>query len=184
MRIIAGQWRGRNLAAPPGKATRPTTERVRQALFDALVHAPWGGPEVLRGVRVADLFAGTGALGLEALSRGAAGCTFVERDPGALAALRRNVAACRAELLAEVVAGDALRPPAGPRCGLLFLDPPYGEGLVERSLAAWCKAGRIEPGAVAVTEIGCDEELPEISGSVLDDRRNGAARIVVWRINP
>ena len=80
MRIVAGAWRGRSLAAPPGAATRPTADRVRQALFDMLMHAPWAGPDAVRGARVLDAFAGTGAMGLEALSRGAAHATFLEND--------------------------------------------------------------------------------------------------------
>jgi 16S rRNA (guanine966-N2)-methyltransferase len=124
MRIIAGAWRGRKLLAPPGAATRPTADRVRQALFDMLLHAPWGGREVVVGAAVLDAFAGTGALGLEALSRGAARATFLERDPAALAALHANIAACRAEQRATVLAADATRPPPGTPCSLVFLDPP------------------------------------------------------------
>ncbi|HEY5299219.1 MAG TPA: RsmD family RNA methyltransferase [Acetobacteraceae bacterium] len=92
MRIIAGAWRGRALIAPPGETIRPTADRVRQALFDMLLHAPWAGPDTLKGARVLDAFAGTGALGLEALSRGAAHVTFMERDRAALTALRANIA--------------------------------------------------------------------------------------------
>src|SRR6185437_3628839 len=97
MRIVAGEWRGRTLLAPAGSATRPTADRVRQALFDMLLHAPWGGRALIEDARVLDVFAGTGAFGLEALSRGAAHATFVEHDRAALAALRANIAACRAE---------------------------------------------------------------------------------------
>src|SRR6202051_1663883 len=96
MRIVAGAWRGRSLAAPPGTATRPTADRVRQALFDMLMHAPWAGRSVVEDALVLDAFAGTGALGLEALSRGAAKAVFVERAQGALLALRANIAAFRA----------------------------------------------------------------------------------------
>ncbi len=129
MRIVAGTWRGRTLAAPPGEATRPTADRVRQALFDILLHAPWGGREAIDGVRVLDAFAGTGALGLEALSRGAAHATFIERDHAAIAVLRANVAALGAEDRTRVIAGDVLAPPrAEAPCGLVFLDPPYGNG--------------------------------------------------------
>ena len=92
MRIVAGAWRGRALQAPPGDTTRPTADRVRQALFDMLLHAPWGGRDAVEGARVLDVFAGTGALGLEALSRGAAFATFIEQDRAALAALRANIA--------------------------------------------------------------------------------------------
>jgi 16S rRNA (guanine966-N2)-methyltransferase len=109
MRIVAGAWRGRALVAPPGSATRPTADRVRQALFDMLMHAEWGGRALIEGAVVLDAFAGTGALGLEALSRGAARACFIENDPAALKALRANVAACRAADRVEVLAGDVMR---------------------------------------------------------------------------
>ena len=108
MRIVAGTWRGRALVAPPGQGTRPTADRVRQALFDMLMHAEWGGRAVIEGAVVLDVFAGTGALGLEALSRGAASACFIEQDAAALRALRANVAACKAEGRAEILAVDVL----------------------------------------------------------------------------
>src|SRR3954452_21318539 len=119
MRIVAGAWRGRSLVAPPGMETRPTADRVRQALFDMLMHAPWAGRGVVEGAVVLDVFAGTGALGLEALSRGAALAVFVERSRPALAALRANIAACRAEDRCEVLAADALTLPAGKRADIV-----------------------------------------------------------------
>ena len=112
MRIIAGQHRGRRLLAPAGQATRPTADRVRQALFDMLWHAPWAGRERIEGARVLDAFAGTGALGLEALSRGAASAIFLENDRAALAALRTNIATCREEARCRVLPADATKPPA------------------------------------------------------------------------
>jgi 16S rRNA (guanine966-N2)-methyltransferase len=111
MRIVAGAWRGRTLAAPPGQGTRPTADRVRQALFDMLMHAEWGGRAAIEGAVVLDVFAGTGALGLEALSRGAASACFIEQDAGALKALRANVAACKAGDRAEILVGDVLSLP-------------------------------------------------------------------------
>ena len=180
MRIVAGQWRGRNLTAPPGATTRPTADRVRQALFDMLLHAPWGGREVFEGAAVLDVFAGTGALGLEALSRGAARASFIERDRAALAALRANITACRADAQCSVLAADALRPPSGAACGVVFLDPPYGEDLLPRAVAALSAAGWIVPGALIVGEIGRGETLPELGG-LLAERAHGAARIGVWR---
>lgn len=178
MRIIAGRWRGRRLVAPPGQATRPTAERVRQALFDMLMHADWGGAALLQGARVLDGFAGTGALGLEALSRGAAHAVFFEPDATARRALAANVAACGAE--ATVLAADATRPPPGSPCGLLFLDPPYGADLGPKALAALTAAGWVAPGAVVVLETGCEENLPEL-GELLARRAHGAANVSVWR---
>ncbi len=177
-RIIAGAFRGRALCAPAGESTRPTAARVRQALFDTLMHAPWGGR--LDGVLVLDAFAGTGALGLEALSRGATRASFIERAPPALAALRVNVATCGAQARAAVLAGDVLRPPAGQACGLVFLDPPYGAGLVERGVATLAAAGWVSHGALVVGEIGRDEAVPSV-GELLDGRVHGAARVCVWR---
>ncbi len=124
MRIIGGAWRGRRLSAPPGAGTRPTSHRVRQALFDMLLHAAWAGREAVEGAAVLDAFAGTGALGLEALSRGAASATFLERDRAALAALRANVAACAAGARARVLEFDALRPRPGVRSTLAFSTRP------------------------------------------------------------
>src|SRR5690348_8399641 len=113
MRIVAGTWRGRALVAPPGTATRPTADRLRQALFDMLLHATWAGRDAVEDARVLDVFAGTGAFGLEALSRGAAHASFIERAPAALAALRANIAACRAQERCTVLALDALEVPVG-----------------------------------------------------------------------
>ena len=147
MRIVAGTWRGRALIAPPGAATRPTADRVRQALFDMLLHAPWGGRESVEGARALDVFAGTGAFGLEALSRGAAHATFIEHDRAALAALRANIAACRAQDRCDVLAIDALAVPPGEAASLVFLDPPYRQrpgAACTRAIAhrrphrAWC----------------------------------------------
>lgn len=186
MRIVAGQWRGRALAAPPGRTTRPTADRVRQALFDMLLHAPWGGHGLMEEARVLDGFAGTGALGLEALSRGAPHCTFFETDRAALAALRANIAACGARDRTMLRAGDVTRPPAaGQPCSLLLLDPPYGQGLPERALAALARTGWIAPNALIVIETGADEPLP-IGTPILPDaplaeRHHGAARLSIWR---
>ncbi len=179
MRIIAGRWRGRTLQAPPGTVTRPTAERLRQALFDMLLHAPWGGR--LEGQAVLDAFAGTGALGLEALSRGAASAVFMERDRDALKALRANVAACQGAA-AEVLATDVLRPPPGRACNLVLLDPPYAEALLGPSLAALASAGWLAPGALVVAESGRGD-LPAL-GEFLADRMHGAGRVTIWRLTP
>ena len=180
MRIIAGAWRGRALTAPVGGVTRPTAERMRQALFDMLMHAPWAGSGIA-GQNVLDAFAGTGALGLEALSRGAASAVFIERDRAALEAMRANVAALRAESVARVVAGDVLRPPPGAPCALVFLDPPYGQNLLSKAIAALGQAGWLAPAALLVAECGRDEALA-LPGEQLAERVHGAARTTVWRM--
>ncbi|HQT78718.1 MAG: 16S rRNA (guanine(966)-N(2))-methyltransferase RsmD [Rhodospirillales bacterium 20-64-7] len=190
MRIVGGAWRGRRLAAPAGQATRPTADRVRQALFDMLLHAPWGGRAVIEDAVVLDAFAGTGALGLEALSRGAASACFIENDPAALKALRANVTTCGAEGRAAIIAGNLLEQgarggaglPAGlGAAGLVFLDPPYGQDLVPRAVRHLRQTGRIVAGALVVAETAAGETwLPE--EPVLAERRHGAARVVIFRV--
>ena len=183
MRIVSGSFRGKALIAPPGEATRPTSDRARQAIFNILEHAAWS-PGV-RDQRVIDLFAGSGALGLEALSRGAAFCLFVETDAAARGAIRDN-----AEALSSAVFGvtrvhrrDAtdlgLRPAAdGPAFELAFLDPPYAKGLGEVALEKLASGGWLAPGAIAVFERGVGEAALEVPGfEVLDAREYGAARV-------
>jgi 16S rRNA (guanine966-N2)-methyltransferase len=178
MRIVGGEWRGRRLVAPPGQGTRPTADRVRQALFDMIMHADWGGRGLIEGAVVLDVFAGTGALGLEALSRGAARATFIESDPAALQALRTNIAACKAEPRTEIISADAVTIPGGPSASIVFLDPPYGQNLVPLGLARLQKIGRLKPGALIVAETGSDEIwVPD--EPLLAERQYGAARIVV-----
>ncbi|MGC8476341.1 MAG: 16S rRNA (guanine(966)-N(2))-methyltransferase RsmD [Acetobacteraceae bacterium] len=182
-RIIAGAWRGRKLVAPPGLATRPTAERVRQALFDMLWHAPWGGRGLIEGARVLDGFAGTGALGIEALSRGAAEVVFLEQDAAALAALAGNLASLGAGERARVLAGDVLAARPGSRRDLAMLDPPYGMGLPAVAVARLRAGGWIGPGTVVVVETGRDEALALPPDAVpLAERAHGAARLAVWRI--
>ncbi len=183
MRIIAGAWKGRALKAPAGTTTRPTADRVRQAVFDMLMHAPWGGRDVMEGALVLDGFAGTGALGLEALSRGAAEAIFFEQDKAALACLRANLAACGAgaRARARVVAGDVLRPGPGTARSLIFLDPPYGQGLVERSVNVLRAQGWARPGCLIVAETSPLDQVAEM-GLLLAHRLHGAAKIIVWRV--
>lgn len=181
MRIIGGALRGRALAAPRGSTTRPTADRVRQALFDSLAHAPWAGPDAIVGARVLDAFAGTGALGLEALSRGAADAAFFETDSAARLVLAANVAACRMEDRVRIIAPDATHPPAGWPCSLIFLDPPYGEAaLSARALTALAMAGWIAPAALLVVETPARQAPPAL-GTPLAEQRHGAARISFFR---
>jgi 16S rRNA (guanine966-N2)-methyltransferase len=181
MRIVAGAFRGKRLVAPEGDVTRPTADRVRQALFDMVMHAPWGGRSVLDGAMVVDVFAGTGAMGLEALSRGAGFVRFFERDAGALAALRANVRACGVEGRCEVIAGDLFqgRLGSGAAARVAFLDPPYGLGLVPLALERLWGAGVLARDALVVAEVGAGEDwVPEVP--VWVDRAHGAARVLVF----
>jgi 16S rRNA (guanine966-N2)-methyltransferase len=153
MRIVGGQFRGRALATPGDDRTRPTSDRVREAVFNILAH---GVPDfALDGVRVLDLFAGTGALGVEALSRGAAYCLFVEEDASARGTIRRNVETFGLSGITKIFRRDATALGSVENrwtFGLVFLDPPYGKGLGERALASTAAGGWLAPGAVAVME--------------------------------
>jgi 16S rRNA (guanine966-N2)-methyltransferase len=155
MRIVAGEWGGRRIQAPPGRATRPTTDRVREAWMSAVAAE-------LPGARVLDLFAGSGALGLEALSRGAASATFVENAPAALMALSANLASLGAGGRAQVVRTDAVRfveaLPAGA-FDVAFADPPYGKGFAAALLNAFAAAPFA---ALLCVEHGRGEELPPL----------------------
>jgi 16S rRNA (guanine966-N2)-methyltransferase len=170
--------------APPGETVRPTSDRAREALFNILSHGRFAASGLpFAGKPVLDAFAGTGALGLEALSRGAGAAVFIENAREALAALRRNIAALGEEDSAHVMAGDATRPPrATMRCGVAFLDPPYGSGLAAPALAALAAAGWLSADALAVVEVAAREPLPAPDGfSVIDERVYGAARLVFLR---
>jgi 16S rRNA (guanine966-N2)-methyltransferase len=181
MRIVAGAFRGRPIVAPKGHSTRPTADRTRQALFNVIEHAGWGSG--FQGARVIDLFAGSGALGLEALSRGAAFALFVETDEAARGAIRTNVETLGLFGRTRVHRRDAtdLGPkPAGDGApfDLAFLDPPYARGLGERALAGLAAGGWLASGALAAFERGADEPAPMVEGfETLDDRTWGAARV-------
>jgi len=186
MRIVSGQFRGRALAAPPGANTRPTSDRARQAIFNILEHAAWAPP--LSGARIIDLFAGSGALGFEALSRGASFCLFVETDAEARGAIRDNVETFGLFGATRIHRRDATDlgvKPAGDGApfDIVFLDPPYGKGLGERALAELAKGGWLSPGALAVLERGSDEPDPVIEGyEMIDSRDYGAAQVFFLRL--
>ena len=186
LRIVSGRFRGKALVAPPGLNTRPTGERAREAVFNILEHAAWAPS--MAGARVIDLFAGSGALGFEALSRGAAFCLFVETDEAARGALRENMEALGMFGAARVHRRDAtdlgVRPgSAGPAFDLAFLDPPYAKGLGEKALAGLAEGAWLAPGALAVFERGRDEPDPETPGfETLDTRDYGAARVHFLRL--
>lgn len=181
MRIVSGEFRGKALAAPEGQTTRPTSDRARQAIFNILEHAAWSNG--VRDARVIDLFAGSGALGFEALSRGATFCLFVETDEAARGAIRENVDAMALFGRTRVHRRDATelgqRPGAdGPAFDLAFLDPPYGKGLGETALAKLAEGGWLAAEALVVCERGADEAPLSAPGyEQLDMRDYGAARV-------
>ncbi|CAN5467249.1 16S rRNA (guanine(966)-N(2))-methyltransferase RsmD [soil metagenome] len=176
MRIIAGQWRGRPLVAPKGDATRPTADRTREALFSMLVSRLG----TFEGLAVADLFAGSGALGFEALSRGAASCLFVEQDKPALDSLRANAAklGIRADIRAQSVLALA---PTNTPLDLILMDPPYGTGAGSVALDRLARLGWTSPATWISIETAKDE-TPEIAGFEIDASRvHGKARITLLR---
>lgn len=175
MRIIAGEFRGRKLASvgkgDPGAHLRPTTDRVRESLFNTLGGGRLGDP--VNGARVLDLFAGTGALGLEALSRGAAHVTLVDDGRAAGKLIRENIQTLGCKASCKMIARDATRlPPADAPCGLVFLDPPYGKDLGGRALAAAKAGGWIASQALIVWEEETAQEAPE-GFELLDHKRYG-----------
>lgn len=186
MRIVAGQFRGRPLAAVgAGDAAahlRPTSDRVRESLFNLLAHGPYGAPPPPRGRRVLDLFAGTGALGLEALSRGAVRATFVDNGAAALGLLRANVARLGVAEAVRILAADATGLGANPAAPfeLVFLDPPYRRGLGERALTAATDGGWLAPGALVVWEEAA-APVPPPGLTLLDARRYGDTMITLLR---
>ncbi len=184
MRIIGGQFRGLHLA-PVGEGDakahlRPTSDRVRESIFNLLINGGYGDP--ISGARVLDLFAGTGALGLEAISRGASGAVFVDDGVAARGLLRRNIELTRTEGVTEVLRRDATR--MGPcREGgydLVFLDPPYGKGLGEKALASCAEGGWLAPGAMIVWEEGMAPVIPQ-GLEMLDQRRYGDTLVTMLR---
>lgn len=185
MRLVGGRLRGRLLAAPPGTAVRPTADRARESLFNILENGRAARAVGLRlpGALVLDAFAGTGALGLEALSRGAARVTFIDNARIARRALEENIAACRAGDSVEVLDADAANPPAARApVDLALLDPPYGAGLPVPALVALNDHGWFHDATLIVVEYGAGETFtPPDFLEALDDRRYGAARFVLLR---
>lgn len=185
MRIVGGEFRGRPLARPSGDAIRPTSDRLRQTVFDILAHA-YGDP--VGGARVLDLFAGTGALGLEALSRGAAFVLFVDEGVAARGLIRRNVESLGVTGRTRVWRRDATR--LGPIAGvapftLAFADPPYGQGLGERALASAIAGGWLVPDAVAVLEESASAEIGPVPGLALREcRRVGDSQVAFFHVLP
>jgi len=182
MRIVGGSRRGRRLKAPEGRALRPTSERAREALFNIIGHRDLAALP-LKGARVIDLFAGTGALGLEALSRGAVHLTAVESDGAALACLRENIEALDFKKKVRVIQGDATNLPTAPEpCAYAFLDPPYRGGKAAPALASLGENGWLLEGAVVVAETSAREKLTPPDGyEEIERRRYGAAEMVILR---
>lgn len=182
MRIVAGRFKGAQLATPRSQATRPTSDRLRETVFNILAH---GIGLDLDGLRVLDLFAGTGALGFEAVSRGARHCTFIEDAVEARGVIRRNMETLGLNGVAKILRRDATHlGDAGTiePFDLVFADPPYGKGLGEKALASAAAGGWIKPGTVCVLEerAGVHIEQPE-GFEELDRRTAGDSQVIFLR---
>ena len=180
VRIVGGRLRGRGLVAPADQAIRPTSDRVREAVFNVLLHGPL--TDGLADIRVLDLFAGTGALGLEAVSRGALYALFVEESAEARGLIRENIEALGLTGCTRIFRRDAtdLGPAAQlGQFGLVFLDPPYGRGLADRALSSVVAGGWLAPGAVLVVEerVGVEVVLPDAI-TELDRREYGDTQVL------
>jgi len=182
MRITGGKFGGRSLVAPRDARVRPTSDKVRQAVFNILLHNDFG--TVLEGARTADLFAGTGALGIEALSHGASFCLFVDDSAESRALIRENVEALQLTGASKIWRRDATKlgpmaAGAGGPFDLVFLDPPYRKGLIALALASLGEGGWLADGALLVAEIAEDEDIPSTDGfRRLDERVYGDTRVL------
>ncbi|MEL7130331.1 MAG: 16S rRNA (guanine(966)-N(2))-methyltransferase RsmD [Pseudomonadota bacterium] len=184
MRIVAGKYKGHRLTTPSGRRTRPTADRTREAIFNVLSHADWAPP--LEGAAIIDLFAGSGALGFEALSRGGSHCLFVETEASARGAIRTNAEALQVFGTTQVHRRSAIS--LGPMpskfktaFNLAFLDPPYGKGLAELSLSCLAKGGWMAPDSMAVVETGVDEAIRPEGWESVSIRTYGSAQIIFLR---
>ena len=182
MRIVGGRLKGRVLKTPSSRAIRPTSERLRESIFDILEHR---FPGRIEGARVVDLFAGSGALGVEALSRGARFALFVDNGAEARAVLRANVEALALGGVTRIWRADATRlgsAPAGGPFALAFLDPPYGQGLAGPALASLVEGGWLKPNALCVVEEAAKADITGPEGLArVDERIYGDTRIVIFQ---
>lgn len=189
MRVIGGRFRGTRIAAPGaaggGEAhLRPTSDRVREALFNLLAHGGFADPPLPEGARVLDLFAGTGALGIEAISRGAVRAVFIDDHAPSRALIRETVERLGLQGCTKIWRRDAtdLGPCRGEPFDLVFADPPYGTDRALRALASANAGGWIAPGAIVVLEGRAGDTLPDFSWlEQIDDRSYGETRITLWR---
>lgn len=177
-RIISGRFRGRRLAVPAGTDIRPTTDRMRERLFSILNHSRY---PAMAGAQVADLFAGTGALGLEALSRGAEHATFVEQSRGSIDCLRSNIKTLKTEDQTTVIASSvASISKAHQPFEFIFLDPPYRKGLLAPALNRLIEMGWLKSETTVVCELAADDptDIP-VGLTIVDDRKQGKQRLLI-----
>lgn len=181
MRIVAGEWRGRKLIAPKGEATRPTADRTRETLFNMLASRLGS----FNDLKVADLFAGSGALGIEALSRGAAHCLFVEQDDAALKTIRENITALDARSRADIRAGSVMNlGPAKQAYDLILVDPPYYSGAAMVALDRLQRLGWIEDGTWIAVETAFNEDVIVNGLAIAKERKVGRAKLTLLQRAP
>ena len=188
LKVVGGRHRGRSIATPEGDTTRPTSSRARESLFNILAHANWraDGTSPLIDARVLDAFAGSGALGIEALSRGAAHATFLDNNSTAIKLIGENLRKLGETGNAKVIRADATRPPPSREaCDLAFLDPPYRSEQAVPALTALAHTGWLKSGAIATVELASTEDmLPPPGFTTIDERRYGLAKILILRRTP
>ena len=181
MRIVSGKLRGRNIETPSGRGTRPTSDQTRESVFNILKHAEWAPP--IDGAIVADIFAGSGALGLEAISRGAAFCLFAETEPKARAAIRANIEKMKLSEDTRLHRYDATKLKIAPgnmrgKFTHIFIDPPYNKGLWKPVLRRLSQQNLLAENGVIIMEESVEAELEPIGYEILEDKEWGAARVL------
>jgi 16S rRNA (guanine966-N2)-methyltransferase len=185
MRIVAGKFRGRTLAVPDTKDTRPTMDRTRQAVFNILRSASWAlknnGEPVLYDARVMDAFAGSGAMGFEALSQGAAFCTFIDHAPLAAQAIQKNIDKIGLKECSSLIKAPVAKIPAGEACQLAFFDPPYHENLLPEALKILQAKNYIDASTLLVLEMHKQENLMDVQ--ILDERMYGMSKIIFAKLD-
>ena len=186
MRIVSGKLRGRNIATPSGRSTRPTSDQTRESVFNILKHAEWAPP--LEGAIVADIFAGSGALGLEAVSRGAAFCLFVETEPKARAAIRANIEKMRISEDTRLHRYDATKLKIAPgnlrgKFTHIFMDPPYNKDLWKPVLSRLKQQDLLAEDGVIILEESVDAKIDPRGFEVSADKRWGAARVLFLKLS-
>ncbi|MDI2112777.1 16S rRNA (guanine(966)-N(2))-methyltransferase RsmD [Commensalibacter nepenthis] len=184
MRIIAGRYKGTTLYTPTGKETRPTSDRARQTLFDILLHAPWAGNAFIENAIILDAFAGTGALGLEALSRGAQKAYFFEKNMQTRQVLEKNIQLCRANAQSILYKDVLTSTLSNCLCNLVFFDPPYHQQLIPITFEHLQRNQCISKDAFIITETAIDETLlMDQSLTLVNERKVGAAYLKFWKYN-
>ncbi len=183
MRIIAGQYKGRKLATPANDAIRPTSDRTRESVFNLLMHGAYAGEAIL-DQHVVDLCCGTGAMGLEALSRGARMATFIDKDKRSLELARQNVTHCGANNAAQFVQSDAAKlPMAKEKAALVMMDAPYDQHILAAAYASLRVQQWLADGALIVAEQAVHTDVPALDGAeLIDDRKYGKTRIVIYQL--